>query len=43
MQGMARVRRRLGRTDLELEAEAGAILQRLGITAVPAYPSIAAS
>jgi class 3 adenylate cyclase/predicted ATPase len=41
MQGMARVHRRLGRTDLELEAEAGVILDRLGIRAVPAYPTLA--
>jgi class 3 adenylate cyclase/predicted ATPase len=39
MMGLARVRRLLGPPDADLEAEAGAILEGLGIRAVPAYPS----
>jgi class 3 adenylate cyclase/tetratricopeptide (TPR) repeat protein len=39
MLGVARVRRMLGEPDLALEVEAGEILERLGISAVPAYPA----
>ena len=39
MLGLARVRRVLGERDEALEAEAGAILDGLGIRAVPAVPT----
>ena len=38
MLGRARMHRLIGDPDLELEREAGELMDRLGIGAVPAYP-----